>query len=134
MNEFHKKIIALEAENMYLRTSNKNFQNKINDLEETIIELMEHNTTLGTTLINNIEIPINYEDNPLEHSIIFDDENENNQNNQNNLNNQNKKKSQLQKLAHKYKKVIYALNKLSSTYSACSTAIHIGKYLALLLI
>jgi predicted ribosome quality control (RQC) complex YloA/Tae2 family protein len=124
-----KQNVGSEAENMYLRTRNKRLENKIKDLEKTILELIEHNTHLGTSLIANHTNIQNQH--PLEASIIFDDEN----NNENNNEIKKKiKKTRLQKIAHKYKKTVYILNKLSSTYTACSTVVYISKYLALLLI
>lgn len=125
-----ERIAGLEAENMYLRTNNKRLKHKIKDLEQTILELMEQNAQLGTSLIANHKN--NDDPHPLEESIIFDTIENNNENN--NENKIKKKKSRLHKIAHKYKKVVYVLNKLSSTYTACSTVVHISKYLALLLI
>ena len=131
IDELLKRITALKAENMFLKAKNSQLQNKVDDLKETIEELMNHNQVLGESIMVNQNIPDDKEQHPLETSILFEElatlpppETEE----------ETKKRSRLQKLAHEYKKVIYVAKKVNKVASGCATALKVGKYLLLLLL
>ena len=148
-----KKNIRLERENRSLRTENIKLEKKVRELEDTIEELLVHNKQLGESVLtfidkDNIVERSDISDHPLAQSVIFDEDcefmgsfekinysdvvDEIEEQNQSVSVEQNRP-NKLKRLAKKYSRVIYAINKINTACATYTNIIRIGKALAILL-
>ena len=115
-----------------LEAENRKLAEQIETLEGAIEELFEHNYQLGQNILSSA--PIHPPTHPLEQSMIFDSVGLPEPAATPTIDPPKKSKSKLKKLRHKYRKMVYLLNRVNQTYSKYHGAVEVGKYLAMFLI